>query len=260
MISKGLAIQDLRAGVPGREILKGISLSVGPGEVVAVMGPNGSGKSTLSNVIMGRAAYTVTSGSIKLDGVELSELKTHERAKAGVFLISQYPEELPGVTIDELLEAALVSDGVRTGGLGAMIEDQASKVGFPERLRDRFVNVDLSGGEKKRAEVVQMGILNPRFAVLDEIDSGLDIDALRAVAKRVREIVAESGTGVLVITHYARLLRELEPDRVLVLQDGQIKDEGDLELAVNLERTGYAEYLDLDPSSKSGSLEDLFRI
>ena len=257
-MSSGLVIRDLVAGIEGRKILNGISLEVPPGQVTAVMGPNGSGKSTLSNVIMGRGSYRVDSGSATLEGKELLGLATHERARAGLFLISQYPSELPGVTMEEMLEAALESRGISAEQIGVEIDNQAALVGFPERLWGRFVNVDLSGGEKKRSEVVQMAIVKPKYAILDEIDSGLDIDALRAVARRVREVTDATGAGVLVITHYARLLKELNPETVLVLSEGTIKATGDIGLALELEKTGYLEYRETKPEVVSSSLEDLF--
>ncbi len=257
-MSSGLVIKDLVAGIEGRQILKGISLEVPKGEVTAVMGPNGSGKSTLSNVIMGRGSYRVDSGSVSLEGKELLGLATHERAREGLFLISQYPSELPGVTMEEMLEAALESKGESADNLGSEIDEQAGLVGFPERLWGRFVNVDLSGGEKKRSEVVQMAIVKPKYAILDEIDSGLDIDALRAVSRRVREIADNTGAGVLVITHYARLLKELRPEKVLVLSEGTIKATGDIGLALELEKTGYQEYREAKPEETGPSLQDIF--
>lgn len=233
-----LVIEGLRATVGGREILRGIDLRVGSGEVHAVMGPNGSGKSTLSHVLVGRPGYQVTGGQVRLDGVDLLALPTWRRARAGLFLGMQYPVEVPGVSLlDTLVEGLDSSDGDE---VAARLAAEARRVGFDERFLSRPLNVDLSGGERKRNETVQLGVLQPRFAVLDEIDSGLDVDALRAVARRVESATTETGLGVLAITHYSRLLGELRPDRVHVLSRGRIVTSGGPELADELERTGYA--------------------
>jgi len=237
-----LRVTGLKAGIEGQEILRGIDLSVASGHVHAVMGPNGSGKSTLANVIMGRAGYHVTSGSITLDGVEMVGMPVWQRAQAGLFLAMQYPTEVPGVSLEDALAAALEARGTDTGDLRELVAAEAERIGLPPALLDRALNVDLSGGEKKRNETLQLGILAPKIAVLDEIDSGLDVDALRAVSRRVEAITDELGVGVLVITHYSRLLRELKPDVVSVLRAGRIVDTGGPELAEELERTGYAGY------------------
>jgi Fe-S cluster assembly ATP-binding protein len=239
-----LVIQGLRAGVDGREILKGIDLVVRSGEVHAVMGPNGSGKSTLSHVLMGKPGYEVTGGSVTLDGVDLLSLSTWERAHAGLFLAMQYPIEVPGVQLGEMLEEALAAAGRSTGDLRERISAEAVRIGFDARFLDRPLNVDLSGGEKKRNETLQLGVLEPKIAVLDEIDSGLDVDALRAVSRRIEESTNEKGLGVLAITHYSRLLHELRPDHVHVLARGRIQTSGGPELAAQLEQTGYAGYVD----------------
>ena len=237
-----LMVAGLRAGIEGREILRGVDLAVSSGEVHAVMGPNGSGKSTLAHVIMGRPGYEVFAGSVTLDGTELIGLAPWERARAGLFLAMQYPTEVPGVPLEDALAEALRAQGRATGDVRALVAAEASGVGMSTALLTRPLNVDLSGGEKKRNEVVQLGVLAPRIAVLDEIDSGLDVDALRAVSRRVQEITDEVGVGALVITHYSRLLRELVPDRISVLRKGRIVATGGPELAEELERTGYAGY------------------
>lgn len=237
-----LSVKGLRAGIPGREILAGVDLEVRSGEVHAVMGPNGSGKSTLAHVLMGRPGYEPTAGSVTLDGVEMLGLATWERAAAGLFLAMQYPIEVPGVSTGEALAEALVAAGRDASGVGAALAAEADRIGFDRGLLERPVNVGLSGGEKKRNETVQMAVLEPRFAVLDEIDSGLDVDALRAVARRVEAATTETGLGVLAITHYQRLLTELHPDVVHVLAHGRIVATGGPELAKELERTGYAAY------------------
>ena len=237
-----LVVFGLRAGVDGAEILRGIDLTVTSGEVHAVMGPNGSGKSTLAHVIMGRPGYTVYEGTIQLDGAELNGLEPWQRAQAGLFLAMQYPTEVPGVSLEDTLSEALRARGRPTDDLAARVSAEAERVGMSVALLSRALNVDLSGGEKKRNEVVQLGVLVPKIAVLDEIDSGLDVDALRAVSRRVQAITEELGVGALVITHYSRLLQELHADRVSVLRKGRVVATGGPELAEELERTGYAGY------------------
>jgi Fe-S cluster assembly ATP-binding protein len=237
-----LKITGLRAGVSGREILKGVDLTVRSGEVHAVMGPNGSGKSTLSHVIMGRPGYEVLGGSVTLDGVELLGLPTWKRAQAGLFLAMQYPTEVPGVSLFETLEEAAVAAGRDRSEVVARARDEAVRIGFDERFLSRPLNVDLSGGEKKRNETLQLAVLEPKIAILDEIDSGLDVDALRDVSRRVEQLTSETDLGVLAITHYTRLLLELRPDHVHVLSGGRIVKSGGPELADELESTGYAPY------------------
>lgn len=208
------------------------------------MGPNGSGKSTLSHVLMGRPGYVVTGGSVSLDGVELLGMPTWERARAGLFLALQYPIEVPGVSLAEALTEALRAAGRLEDAelVATAAAEEAARIGFDQRFLARPLNVDLSGGEKKRNETLQLGVLRPRFAVLDEIDSGLDVDALRAVARRVKAATTEFGLGVLAITHYSRLLGELAPDVVHVMSKGRIARTGGPELAEELESTGYAGY------------------
>jgi Fe-S cluster assembly ATP-binding protein len=242
-----LEIDDLHAAVGGKEILRGVTITVRGGEVHAVMGPNGSGKSTLSHVIAGRPGYEVTGGRVALDGVDLLALEPWQRAQAGLFLALQYPTEVPGVSLDQLLSEA-VRAAVEAGGDGdvagvpARIEAEALRIGLEPRLRHRAVNVDLSGGEKKRNETLQLAVLQPKIAILDEIDSGLDIDALRAVARRVEAATTEFGLGVLAITHYNRLLGELHADHVHVLMKGRFVAEGGPELAEVVEADGYAAF------------------
>jgi Fe-S cluster assembly ATP-binding protein len=243
-----LCIKDLRAGVPGREILRGVSFTVRSGEVHAVMGPNGSGKSTLAHVLMGRPGYEILGGSVTLDGIDLLALPTWQRARAGLFLGMQHPIEVPGVSLAKSLTAARAAlpegeAGTGPDGMGERLREEAHRIGFDERFIDRPLNVDLSGGERKRNETLQLGVLRPRFAVLDEIDSGLDIDALGAVGRRVQEATTEWGLGVLAITHFRRLLDVLHPDVVHVLSDGRVVATGGSELAETVDRTGYAAYL-----------------
>jgi Fe-S cluster assembly ATP-binding protein len=234
-----LRISGLHATVAGQEILRGVDLEVGSGEVHALMGPNGSGKSTLSHVLMGREEYTVTAGSITIDGVELVGLPTHERAARGLFLALQYPVELPGVRLGDFLEAAIRGQGREPAGLDELVTLEAARLGVAQQFLDRGVNLEFSGGEQKRAETLQLAVLKPKFAVLDEIDSGLDVDALRDVARRVEAMTTEDDLGVLAITHYARLLDELRPDVVHVLMGGRVVASGGPELAQKLEQTGY---------------------
>ena len=237
-----LVVDDLRAGAGGKDILTGVDLVVRSGEVHVVMGPNGSGKSTLSHVLAGKPGYEVTGGRVTLDGVDLLALPAWERAQAGLFLALQYPVEVPGVSLVDVLRESLVAAGRSTDGLPELIRAEAASIGFDERFLDRPLNVDLSGGEKKRNETLQLGVLDPKIAVLDEIDSGLDVDALRAVSRRIEAVTNEEGLGVLAITHYNRLLTELRADRVHVLSGGRIAATGGPELAEELERTGYAGY------------------
>ncbi len=239
-----LVISGLRAGVSGQDILQGIDLTVRSGEVHAVMGPNGSGKSTLSHVVMGRPGYEVSAGSVSLDGTELLGLPAWKRAHAGLFLAMQYPTEVPGVSLFETLEEAALAAGRDPAEVVARARVEAGRIGFDERFLTRALNVDLSGGERKRNEALQLGVLEPKIAILDEIDSGLDVDALRAVSRRVEAATTETGLGVLAITHYTRLLLELRPDVVHVLSRGRIVRTGGPELADELEKTGYAPYAD----------------
>jgi Fe-S cluster assembly ATP-binding protein len=244
--SSVLVVEGLRVAVAGQEILRGVDLEVRSGEVHAVMGPNGSGKSTLAHVLMGRPGYKVTAGRVGLDAVDLLDLPTWQRAQAGLFLAMQDPIEVPGVSLVEALGEAFAARGEDAGPVAARLAQEAARVGFDERFLARPLNVDLSGGERKRNETVQLGVLRPRFAVLDELDSGLDVDALRAVARRIEAETVETGLGVLAITHYSRLLHELHPDRVHVLAHGRIVATGGPELAAELESTGYAPYADGD--------------
>jgi Fe-S cluster assembly ATP-binding protein len=238
-----LVIEGLRAGVRGREILRGIDLVVRSAEVHAIMGPNGSGKSTLSHVLMGRPGYEVTAGRVTLDGADVLAMEPWERAHAGLFLALQYPTEVPGVSLIDVLAAALVAGGRSTDTLAADIDSEADRIGFDRRFLDRPLNVDLSGGEKKRNETLQLAVLRPRIAILDEIDSGLDVDALRAVSRRVEAATNEDGLGVLAITHYSRLLHELRTDHVHIMAKGEIRASGGPELAEELERSGYAAFV-----------------
>jgi Fe-S cluster assembly ATP-binding protein len=243
-----LNIQNLHATVADKPILNGITLDVPAGEVHAIMGPNGSGKSTLAYVLAGRPDYSVTDGSATFDGQDLLDMEPHERAAAGLFLGFQYPVEIPGVSYLQFLRESLNAqrrskDEQELSGAEfiKLAREQAGQLDMDIEMLKRPVNVGFSGGEKKRAEMVQMGIIDPKFAILDETDSGLDIDALRIVGEGINRIMRSAGKGVLLITHYERLLEHVRPDAVHVLQAGRITRSGDIELARSLEREGYAE-------------------
>jgi Fe-S cluster assembly ATP-binding protein len=234
-----LQIAGLRVAVDGQEILRGVDLEVASGEVHALMGPNGSGKSTLAHALMGRPEYEVRDGSVTLDGEELLGLPTWQRAAKGLFLAMQYPVEVPGVRLVDFLGAAIRGRGEEPNGLRERLETEAERLAIGEQFLRRGVNVEFSGGEQKRAETLQLAVLEPKIAVLDEIDSGLDVDALRDVARRVEAMTEERNLGVLAITHYARVLSELRADRVHVLMGGRVVTSGGPELADELERVGY---------------------
>lgn len=241
-----LEIKDLHASVADKPILKGVNLTIKRGEIHAIMGPNGAGKSTLSNVLAGHEAYTKTAGKILFDGVDIDDLSAHERARAGMFLAFQYPVEIPGISNMYFLKAAVNAVRINQGKdqLDAMdfldlVEEKKKVVQIRDDLLERAVNSGFSGGEKKRNEIFQMAMLEPKLGILDETDSGLDIDALRIVSDGVNEL-RSSERGFLVITHYQRLLDYIVPDYVHVLVDGQIVKSGDKNLALELEEEGYA--------------------
>lgn len=243
-----IEIKNLHATVDGKEILKGIDLSVGPGEVHAIMGPNGSGKSTLSYVLAGRDGYEVTEGSVTYFGKDLLALEPEERAAEGVFLAFQYPVEIPGVANTTFLKSAINAQRKYHGEseLDAMqflklIRAKTKALGMTDEMLRRAVNVGFSGGEKKRNETLQMAVLQPKFAILDETDSGLDIDALKIVAEGVNALRSPE-RSMLVITHYQRLLDYIVPDYVHVLAHGRIQRSGGKELALELEQKGYKEF------------------
>ena len=241
-----LKIKNLHAEIDGKKILDGLTLEVGAGEVHAIMGPNGAGKSTLAYVLGGRPGYEVTEGSVEFMGQDLLELEPHERAAAGLFLGFQYPVEIPGVSNVQFLREALNAqrkergeEPLSGGEFLKLAKDKAALLKLDMDMLKRHVNVGFSGGEKKRAEMVQMGILDPKFAVLDETDSGLDIDALRVVGEGIEAIMRQPGKGVLLITHYQRLLDYVKPDKVHILARGRIVTTGGPELAKKLEAEGY---------------------
>ena len=240
-----LSVKDLHVSVEGKEILKGVNLEIGKGEVHAIMGPNGSGKSTLSHVIAGRPGYEITSGSVELNGVNLLDLEPEERAGEGVFLAFQYPVEIPGVNNVYMLKAAINGirkyrgqDELNAADFLKLVKEKTAAIGLKENLLNRPVNSGFSGGEKKRNEIFQMSVLEPKLALLDETDSGLDIDALKAVADGVNQL-RDNERSFLVVTHYQRLLDYIVPDHVHVLAEGKIMRSGDKSLALELEAKGY---------------------
>ena len=241
-----LKIENLTAEIDGKTILNGLNLEVAAGEIHAIMGPNGAGKSTLSYVLGGRPGYEVTGGSVTFRGQDLLSLEPHERAAAGLFLGFQYPVEIPGVSNVQFLREALNSqrkargeEALSGGEFLKLAKEKAALLKLDMDMLKRHVNVGFSGGEKKRAEMVQMGILDPAFAVLDETDSGLDIDALRVVGDGINAIMRDPHKGVLLITHYQRLLEVVKPDKVSILSKGRIVKTGGAELAIRLENEGY---------------------
>src|SRR3712207_3892903 len=236
-----LKIENLRAEIDGQEIIKGLDLEVGKGEIHAIMGPNGSGKSTLSNVLMGHPRYGVTGGSVTFQGEDVLEMEPDERAKLGMFLAFKYPSEVPGVYVANFLRTAVNS--VREAELSPMemyrlIQDKMRVMQMDPKFAERYLNEGLSGGEKKRNEILQMLMLEPKLAIMDETDSGLDIDALQVVAKGVNELRGPEFSAVI-ITHYQRILRYIEPDYVHVMLDGRIVTSGGKDLALQLEDKGY---------------------
>jgi Fe-S cluster assembly ATP-binding protein len=236
-----LKIENLHVEIDGNEIVKGLDLEVGRGEIHAIMGPNGSGKSTLANVLMGHPRYEITDGSVTFEGEDVLELEPDERAKMGMFLAFQYPSEVPGVSVANFLRTAVNS--VREEELSPMamyklLQEKMAVMRMDPKFAERYLNEGFSGGEKKRNEILQMLMLQPKLAIMDETDSGLDIDALQVVARGVNEL-RDPGFSAVVITHYQRILRYIEPDRVHVMLDGRIVTSGGRELAEELEEKGY---------------------
>jgi Fe-S cluster assembly ATP-binding protein len=236
-----LEVRDLHVEVEGKEILKGIDLLVPQGEVHAIMGPNGSGKSTLANVIMGRPGYKVTSGEILFKGQGIMGLKPDQRAQLGLFLAFQYPTEIPGVSVVNFLRSAynaVKGDQISALAFRKRMKEKMTMLGVEDAMVARYVNQGFSGGEKKKNEILQLAVLEPEIAILDETDSGLDIDSLKAVAGGVQQLIGP-GLGVLLITHYQRILNYITPDRIHVMMDGKIVLSGGPELAPRLEQKGY---------------------
>ncbi|SHI84137.1 Fe-S cluster assembly ATPase SufC [Propionispora hippei] len=242
MAEKLLSIHGLRAAVDGKEILKGLDLEINKGEVHVIMGPNGSGKTTLVNLIMGQPRYEKTAGSILFEGEDISELKIHERARKGIFLSFQNPEEIPGITVENLIrtaQSAVTGETVRVMAFKKKLHKTMEALQMNDSYATRHVNVGFSGGEKKRNEILQMMMLNPKLALLDETDSGLDVDAVRIVSAGVRQFKNEHN-AVLIITHNTKILEQLQVDRVHVLLNGQIIRTGDASLVEQINEQGYA--------------------
>lgn len=240
-----LEIKHLHVSIEDKEILKGLNLTLKTGEIAAIMGPNGTGKSTLSAAIMGNPNYEVTAGEILFDGEDILELEVDERARLGLFLAMQYPSEVPGTTNAEFIRAAMNAgkaddDKISIRQFITKLDEKMELLGMKEEMAERYLNEGFSGGEKKRNEILQLLMLEPKFALLDEIDSGLDIDALKVVSKGVNEMRGE-GFGAMIITHYQRLLNYITPDKVHVMMDGKVVLSGGPELAVRLEKEGYAQ-------------------
>ncbi|MDT2756004.1 Fe-S cluster assembly ATPase SufC [Enterococcus asini] len=239
-----LEIKNLHVSIEDKEILKGVNLTLNTGEIHAIMGPNGTGKSTLSAAIMGNPNYEVTQGEILLDGENVLEMEVDERARKGLFLAMQYPSEIPGVTNAEFMRAAINAKRPEEDKMNVMqflkkLDKKMALLNMPEEMAERYLNEGFSGGEKKRNEILQLLMLEPSFAILDEIDSGLDIDALKVVAKGVNEMRGDN-FGSLIITHYQRLLNYITPDVVHIMMDGRVVMTGDKDLAKRLEAEGYA--------------------
>ncbi|MGT2833070.1 Fe-S cluster assembly ATPase SufC [Streptococcus halotolerans] len=248
-----LEIKNLHVSIEDKEILKGLNLTLRTGEIAAIMGPNGTGKSTLSAAIMGNPSYEVTKGEILFDGQNILELEVDERAQLGLFLAMQYPSEIPGITNAEFIRAAMNAgkedaDKISVRDFITKLDQKMELLGMKEEMAERYLNEGFSGGEKKRNEILQLLMLEPKFALLDEIDSGLDIDALKVVSKGVNEMRGE-GFGAMIITHYQRLLNYITPDVVHVMMEGRVVLSGGPELAERLEKEGYvkvAEELGID--------------
>ena len=239
-----LEIKDLHVSIEDKEILKGVNLTLKTGEIAAIMGPNGTGKSTLSAAIMGNPNYEVTQGEILLDGENILELEVDERARLGLFLAMQYPSEIPGITNAEFIRAAMNAgkeddDKISVMDFITKLDEKMEFLGMKEEMAERYLNEGFSGGEKKRNEILQLLKLEPKFALLDEIDSGLDIDALKIVSKGVNAMRGDN-FGAMIITHYQRLLNYITPDVVHIMMDGRVVLSGDAELAARLEKEGYA--------------------
>ncbi|EOT49455.1 MULTISPECIES: Fe-S cluster assembly ATPase SufC [Enterococcus] len=239
-----LEIKDLHVSIEDKEILKGVNLTINTGEIHAIMGPNGTGKSTLSAAIMGNPNYEVTQGEILFDGENILELEVDERARLGLFLAMQYPSEIPGITNAEFMRAAINAKRDEDDKISVMqfikkLDQKMDLLNMPEEMAERYLNEGFSGGEKKRNEILQLLMLEPTFAILDEIDSGLDIDALKVVARGINEMRGEN-FGSLIITHYQRLLNYITPDVVHIMMEGRVVMTGDADLARRLEAEGYA--------------------
>lgn len=246
MENYALKVKDLHVEVDGKEIIKGVSLEIKKGEVIALMGPNGSGKSTLSFALMGHPKYKITSGTILLNEEDITNMPADERARKGLFLSFQYPSEISGITYANFLRSAMNARNpnkkIAVFDFLKLLKEKMKFLGMPEKFAERYLNEGFSGGEKKRAEILQLLLLQPKIALLDETDSGLDIDSLKIVAEGVNSV--KNDMGVLVITHYQRLLNYITPDKIFIFCDGKIVASGNKELAIELEKNGYKKFIE----------------
>ena len=241
-----LRIEDLHVSIEGKEILKGLNLKIELGKVHALMGPNGSGKSTLANVLMGNPKYSVTKGKIFLDNEDITELSADQRAKKGLFMSFQYPSEITGVTMSNFLRTAYNSikkTNVNVIDFHRKLKDKMKELGMDSNFSKRYINEGFSGGEKKRAEILQMVVLEPKYAILDETDSGTDVDALKIIAEGINDAKEKTNMGILIITHYNRILQYINVDKVTIMMDGKIVKEGEKELGDEIETEGYGKYV-----------------
>jgi len=246
--------KDIHVAVEGKEVVRGVSLTIQPGEIHAIMGKNGSGKSSLSNALAGHPAYEITSGSVTLGGRNLMDMEADERSRAGLFLAFQYPVAIPGVSVSNFLRTALQAHRGKDADMTdfrKLLKSEMKALGVDEVFATRYLNDGFSGGEKKRIEILQMSILNPRMAILDETDSGLDIDALKTVSEGINRFHS-ADNGILLVTHYQRLLNYIKPDYVHVMMDGQLVKSGGPELALKLEELGY-EWVETELAQKAGA-------
>src|SRR5438309_9744578 len=254
-----LEIRDLHVSTDGHAILRGVALDISHGQIHALMGPNGSGKSTLANTLLGHPSYEITAGSIAFKGEDITEQEPHERAKAGLFLAFQYPVSIPGVSVANFLRMAINAkreEPIQAKEFRTQLQHAVELLDVDRAFTSRHLNAGFSGGEKKRAEILQMAMLLPDVAILDETDSGLDIDALRTVAEGVQRLHDERGLGVLIITHYQRILHHVKPDFVHILLDGRIVLEGGVELVERLEREGYDQIRQEFGAGEAGAVAD----
>ena len=245
-MTEELRIENLHVSVEGKEIVKGINLTVKKGQVVVLMGPNGSGKSTIANVLMGNQKYNVTKGKIYLNNEDITNSKTEERAKKGLFMSFQYPAEISGVTLTNFLRTAynsLKGTNISVLDFYNLLKEKMALLKMPDDFSRRYLNEGFSGGEKKKAEALQLAVLEPNFAILDETDSGTDIDSLKIIAENINKLKEKLNMGILLITHYNRILEYIKPDQVHIFIDGQIKKTGNHELALELEEKGYEKIL-----------------
>ena len=244
-MSEELVIQDLHVSLEDKELLKGVNLKIKRGEVVALMGPNGSGKSTLGNVLMGSPKYKITKGKIFLDNEDITEAKPEDRAKKGLFLSFQYPAEISGVTLSNFLRTAyntLRNTNISVIDFYKMLKEKMAMLKMDDSFSRRYLNEGFSGGEKKKAEILQLAVLEPKFAIIDEVDSGTDVDAMKVLSEGINKLKDEKNMGVFIITHYNRILEYIKPDRVIILVNGKFSKEGDHTLAHNIEKRGYSEF------------------